>query len=209
MGCDSRFFIDSDCSSKFKSTQPEWAATKSRKCPHFVHFYLNPRSPSGLRHLAASATGSTVGLFKSTQPEWAATRREPKPIRRFGFKSTQPEWAATLDEGISFDTKIFKSTQPEWAATTDSTRLAEVKAFKSTQPEWAATCFTSLTVKAQQLFKSTQPEWAATCLLKPCASRLQYLNPRSPSGLRLRWNNNNYQSRYLNPRSPSGLRHCP
>ena len=33
----------------FNPRSPRGLRLKSRKCPHFVHFYFNPRSPRGLR----------------------------------------------------------------------------------------------------------------------------------------------------------------
>ena len=162
MGCDTGYVNHTGTSCIFKSTQPEWAATKGLGFSIGTPPNLNPRSPSGLRRLTGS-NGLAECIFKSTQPEWAATAFLLPTLQRGEvFKSTQPEWAATLDHyqvSVSRDDLnprspsglrqsstwqrrycfIFKSTQPEWAATEIINEFAIEKIFKSTQPEWAAT----------------------------------------------------------------------
>ena len=123
--------------------------------------HFNPRTPCGVRRLAAKAKGADV-VFQSTHPVRGATRSSRPGIHPPAFQSTHPVRGATDGKLREDKTKVFQSTHPVRGATSGASTLMNMIHISIHAPR--AGCDASILSSATVIlvFQSTHPVRGAT-----------------------------------------------
>ena len=173
-----------------------------------IHHNFNPRTPRGVRPLAACVSVMR-SRFQSTHPSRGATVRPVVAGFQPKFQSTHPSRGATGlarrsqgGEGISIHAPLagcdgritsncfvkarFQSTHPSRGATPVAAVSAQSDGISIHAPLAGCDIVQSMYPTDPYLFQSTHPSRGATRRRVPLSGLFAYFNPRTPRGVRRR-----------------------